>query len=83
MKIRVEHEVPHTKGAENECLYPGDFWGKPACSYHVRRDRMHGRKQPPERNVPKCTLFNKWLPGAYKKCPECMAICKAQYKEET
>lgn len=81
MKIKVEHEVPFVEGHENECLYPGDFWGKPVCKYHVRRTQTHGRKQPAEYNKPKCTLFNEWLPGEYKKCPSCLATCKQQSNE--
>ena len=26
-----------------------------------------------ERNVPKCTLFDEWLPGEYQKCDKCIA----------
>ena len=63
MKILVEHEVPCEKGMEGECLYPGDFWGKDVCKYHTHRDRTHGKKAPVERRVPKCTLFDEWLPG--------------------
>lgn len=73
MKITVEHEIPEDA---SECVYPGDFWGKPVCRYHTHRDRTHGRKVPTERRVPKCKLFDTWLPGAYKKCPECIEATK-------
>ena len=59
MKILVEHEVPCEKGMEQKCLYPGDYWG-------------NERKAPVERRVPKCTLFNEWLPGEYQKCEKCL-----------
>lgn len=72
MKILVEHEVPCENGMEQRCLYPGDFWGNGVCKYHTHRDRTHGRKAPVERRVPKCTLFDEWLPGEYQKCEKCL-----------
>lgn len=41
-------------------------------AYHTHRDRTHGRKAPVERRVPKCTLFNEWLPWEYQKCEKCL-----------
>lgn len=73
VKISVEHEVPCEKGMEKTCLYPGDFWGNDVCRYHTHRDRTHGRKAPVERRLPKCTLFDEWLPGEYQKCEQCIA----------
>ena len=79
MKITVEHEIPYDKGLENRCEYAGDFWGNQICKYHVRRNRTHGRKAPPEYRVPKCTLFDKWLDGDCVKCSECLeAVRKAR-----
>ena len=72
VKILVEHEIPCEKGMEQKCLYPGDYWGNDVCRYHTHRDRTHGRKAPVERRVPKCTLFNEWLPGEYQKCEKCL-----------
>ena len=72
MKITVEHEVPYDKGKERTCLYAGDFWGNEVCRYHTHRDRTHGRKAPVERKLPKCTLFDEWLPGEYQKCEQCI-----------
>lgn len=77
MKILVEHEVPCEKGMEQKCLYPGDYWGNDVCRYHTHRDRTHGRKAPVERHLPKCTLFDEWLPGEYLKCEKCMASVTA------
>lgn len=76
MKIKVEHVIPYDKDLEKTCMYSGDFWGKPLCSYLVYRDRYHGRKQPMERRVPKCTLFNRWLERDCMKCPECLEAVK-------
>lgn len=73
MVITVEHEIPCDRNLELTCTYAGDFWGREVCKYHTHRTRTHGRKAPIERNVPKCTLFDKWLPGEYKKCDECIA----------
>ena len=72
MKIVVEHEIPCDKGKEKTCLYAGDFWGNPVCRYHTHRNRTHGRKAPTEKNVPKCTLFDEWLPEEYQKCDSCL-----------
>lgn len=77
MKILVEHEVPCENGMEQRCLYPGDFWGNGVCKYHTHRDRTHGRKAPVERKVPKCTLFDEWLPGEYRKCEKCLEATKS------
>lgn len=77
MKIQVAHEVPCERGMEQKCLYPGDFWGNDVCRYHTHRDRTHGRKAPVERHLPKCTLFDEWLPGEYLKCEKCMAAVAA------
>ena len=77
MKILVEHEVPCERGMEQKCLYPGDYWGNDVCRYHTHRDRTHGRKAPVERHLPKCTLFDEWLPGEYLKCEKCMAAVAA------
>lgn len=76
MKIYVKHEVPNDKHLENKCLYAGDFWGNSVCLYHTHRDRTHGRKAPVERNLPKCTLFDEWLPGEYQKCKKCLDAVK-------
>lgn len=73
MQITVVHEVPNDKYMEDRCLYAGDFWGNEVCRYHTHRDRTHGRKAPMERHLPKCTLFDEWLPGEYKKCDKCLA----------
>lgn len=56
MKITVEHEVPCDKGREKTCLY----------------DRTHGRKAPVERQFPKCTLCDEWIPGEYQRCKQCI-----------
>lgn len=77
MKILVEHEVPCEKGMDQKCLYPGDYCGNDVCRYHTHRDRTHGRKAPVERHLPKCTLFDEWLPGEYLKCEKCMASVTA------
>lgn len=77
MKIQVAHEVPCERGMEQKCLHPGDFWGNDVCRYHTHRDRTHGRKAPVERHLPKCTLFDEWLPGEYLKCEKCMAAVAA------
>ena len=79
MKILVEHEVPCEKGMEGDCLYPGDFWGKDVCKYHTHRDRTHGKKAPVERRVPKCTLFDEWLPGEYQKCEKCLEAARCRH----
>ena len=73
LEITVRHNVYPDK---ERCDYGGDFWGKDVCHYHTRRNRFHGRKAPAERNVPKCTLFNKWLDKPYQKCEECKQACK-------
>lgn len=73
MKITVEHDVPYDRNLETTCQYAGDFWGNPVCRYHTHRDRTHGKKAPTERHVPKCALFDVWLPGEYQKCDECLA----------
>lgn len=72
IEIKVKHKVSPDLSM---CVYGGDFWGKDVCMYHTHRDRTHGRKAPKERNLPKCTLFNKWLDGEYKKCKECKDEC--------
>ena len=77
MKILVEHEVPCEKGMEQTCLYHGDFWGNGVCKYHTHRDRTHGRKDPVEHRVPKCTLFDEWLPGEYQKCEKCLEATRS------
>lgn len=77
MKILVEHEVPYEKGMERKCLYPGDYWGNDVCRYHTHRDRTHGRKAPVERRMPKCTLFDEWLPGEYQKCEKCLEATRS------
>lgn len=80
MKILVEHEIPDDL---NSCTFPGDFWGKEVCRYHVCRNRTHGPKRPMERHVPKCTLFDTWLSKPYTKCPECvMATLKVKYQQQ-
>lgn len=72
MKITVEHEIPYDPTDESRCVYGGgDFWGEEVCQYYKRRDRTHGRKAPIERQQPKCTLFDEWLPGDYVKCESC------------
>lgn len=80
MKIIVEHEIPCDKGKEFSCQYAGDFWGNPVCRYHTHRNRTHGRKAPMERSVPKCTLFDEWLPGEYQKCDKCVAAITERLK---
>ena len=75
MKIIVEHDVPSNP---LECCGDGDFWGKPVCKYHVKRDRAHGRKAPIERDVPKCTLFDCWLEKPYLKCEACRKACEGR-----
>lgn len=77
MKILVEHEVPCERGMEQKCLYPGDYCGNDVCRYHTHRDRTHGRKAPVERRVPKCTLFDEWLPGEYQKCEKCLEATRS------
>ena len=77
MKITVEHEIPHESGNEDKCLYDGNFWGNAVCPYHTHRDRTHGRKAPIERRLPKCTLFDEWLPGEYIKCESCWKAIEA------
>lgn len=72
MKILVEHEIPCDKGLEFTCKSAGDFWGNSICKYHTHRNRTHGRKAPKERAVPKCTLFDEWLPAEYQKCGKCI-----------
>lgn len=81
MEIKVSHKVPYSEGLETKCFYPGDFFGNDVCKYHKLRDRTHGRKAPVERRVPKCALFDKWLPGEYDKCAECLEACRSQSKE--
>ena len=73
LEIRVTHRVSPEL---NTCTYCGDFWGKDVCPYHTHRDRTHGKKSPVERNIPKCTLFNKWLDKSYHKCEECKKACE-------
>jgi len=80
IKIMVEHEVMDEK--EGSCLGSGDFWGTYYCKYHVFRDRTHGKKKPTERHMPKCTLFDEWLPGEYKKCKQCIKAVE-ETKERT
>lgn len=82
MKIKVEHEIPYEHGKESRCLYAGDFWGNEVCRYHTHRNRTHGRKAPVERNVPKCTLFDEWLPSEHIKCDACKAAIKTAQREE-
>ena len=81
MKITVEHEVPYDNGLENTCEYAGDFWGSSICKYHTYRDRTHGKKAPKERRVPKCTLFDEWLPGEYQKCEQCISAIRKTFEE--
>lgn len=76
MKITVEHEIPCSRGKELTCEYDGDFWGNEICKYHTHRDRTHGRKAPKERSVPKCKLFDEWLPGECMKCEQCIEAMK-------
>lgn len=83
MKIKVEHDVPYDRNLENTCQYAGDFWGNPVCRYHTHRDRTHGKKAPTERHVPKCTLFDEWLPGEYQKCDECLAAITKKQEQKT
>ncbi len=73
IEIKVAHLVSPEK---TSCTYGGDFWGKDVCRYHTYRDRTHGRKAPIERKMPKCTLFDEWLPGKYIKCEQCMKACE-------
>lgn len=73
MKIKVFHEVSPEL---NSCAYGGDFFGKDVCRYHVFRNRTHGKKAPGERNLPKCTLFDAWLDGPYRKCQACRTACR-------
>ena len=73
IKIKVEHSV---SPEVDTCTYGGDFWGKDVCRYHTHRNRTHGRKAPMERIVPKCTLFDTWLDGPYKKCEACRKACE-------
>ena len=49
----------------------------PHNGYHTHRDRTHGRKAPVERRVPKCTLFDEWLPGEYQKCEKCLEATRS------
>lgn len=81
MKITVEHDVPYDRNLETTCQYSGDFWGNPVCKYHTHRDRTHGKKAPMERHVPKCALFDVWLPGDYQKCDECLAAIKEKQEK--
>ena len=71
MKIWVEHEVSnHPKS----CLYysDGSFMdGREVCKYHKFLTQTHGKKRPPDKNKPKCILFDTWLEEPYKKCYEC------------
>lgn len=61
---------------------PGIFGGM-KCAGITHRDRTHGRKAPVERKVPKCTLFDEWLPGECQKCEKCMeAVRKAKEAEK-
>lgn len=78
IKIKVEHLVSPEK---DTCTYGGDFWGKDVCRYHVCRNRTHGRKEPTERNVPKCTLFDTWLDSPYKKCDKCRKACEEAWNK--
>ena len=73
LKIVVEHEI---SSDPKKCTYDGDLWGKDVCCYHAHRDRIHGKKLPRERNMPKCILFNCWLDGEYQKCPQCIEASK-------
>lgn len=73
LEIKVTHRVSPEL---NMCTYGGDFWGKDVCPYHTHRNRTHGKKAPVERNLPKCTLFNKWLDKPYQKCEECKQHCE-------
>lgn len=73
IEIKVMHKVSPDK---TRCTYGGDFWGKDVCQYHTHRDRTHGRKAPKEKALPKCTLFDKWLPGECIKCEECRRACQ-------
>lgn len=82
MKIKVEHEIPYERGKESQCIYAGDFWGNEVCRYHTHRDRTHGRKAPIERKVPKCMLFDEWLPGDHIKCEKCRKAIEAAQREE-
>ena len=77
VKILVEHEVPCGKGMERKCLYPGDYFGNDVCRYHTHRDRTHGRNAAVERRLPKCTLFDEWLPGEYQKCEKCLEAIRS------
>lgn len=77
MEITVKHEIPCDPTEESRCIYDGDFWGNEVCRYHTHRDRTHGRKAPIERQQPKCTLFDEWLPGNYVKCESCRKAIEA------
>ena len=46
MKILVEHEVPCEKGMEQECLYPGDFWGNGICTVSYTHLDVYKRQDP-------------------------------------
>ena len=83
MIISVEHKVPYDNGYENRCEYgDGDFFGSTRCAYHVRRNRHHGAKAPPEYRKPKCTLFNEWLDEPYFKCEKCLQKCREAKERE-
>lgn len=79
MFINVLHEVPYAKGRENTCMCgDGDFWGESHCGYIAYRTITHGRKAPPEPNIPVCTLFNKRLEldgFDVLKCSICLNKC--------
>ena len=77
--ITLEHVIPFAKDEEHTCMCgDGDFWGETRCHYLAYRTRTHGRRAPAERNLPKCTLFDKWLgyDGVRPaKCSECWEKC--------
>ena len=75
MKIWVEHEV---SDHPYSCLYSdGTFMeGQTVCKYHKFLTQTHGRKRPPDRNKPKCVLFDTWLEAPYNKCSACKELIK-------
>ena len=71
MKIWVEHEVSNHPCS---CLYyaDGSFMdGREVCKYHKFLTQTHRKKRPPDKNKPKCVLFDTWLEAPYTKCSEC------------
>lgn len=82
MKIQAEFEVIFDAEMADKCLSSDDGPDYEVCKYHKLRDRTHGRKAPTEYQIPKCTLFDEWLPGCYHRCNKCIEACnKAKEKE--